>query len=147
MCDSEYIYSNPNDKRVRMVVRKEDGSVTSKSYPRVIMEQYLGRELLPNEDVHHIDGDVANNSVDNLTIINHGEHQRRHSQKFFDKTAICQVCGEEFLWTAQRQQGYYSEKRANRNRIISCSRKCSSYYGRMVQLNRAEEINRINGGL
>lgn len=124
------------DNRLRMSIIREDGSKTSKSYPRVIMEEYLGRELLPDEDVHHIDGDVMNNSVDNLQIIKHGEHQRLHMKQYFDKQAICQVCGKQFLWTAKRQSNYYRDLRRNKKRIISCSKNCSSYVGRMTQLNR-----------
>ena len=35
---------------------------------RLLMEQKLGRLLLPHEVVHHIDGDVANNNPDNLKL-------------------------------------------------------------------------------
>ena len=31
-----------------------------------------------NYDVHHIDGDVGNNSIDNLACMLHGEHIRLH---------------------------------------------------------------------
>ena len=52
---SIYVYTN-KDGRVRAVIRNEDGSITSKSYPRILMEESLGRPLEPYEDVHHKDG-------------------------------------------------------------------------------------------
>lgn len=46
---------------------------------RVIMAQYLGRNLLETEIVHHIDGDRQNNAIGNLMLFaSHGEHRRYH---------------------------------------------------------------------
>jgi hypothetical protein len=45
---------------------------------RRVMEQHLGRQLLPDEDVHHKDGNRLNNSLDNLEVIEHSAHTRRH---------------------------------------------------------------------
>lgn len=104
------------------------------------MERYLGRELLPNEDVHHIDGDVTNNSIDNLMIIPHGEHQGQHKRIYYDKIAKCQICGKEFIWTANRQKWYHTDLNRNKLRIITCSKKCSSYYGRMNYLKRSVDL-------
>lgn len=45
---------------------------------RQIAESIAGRELLPHEVVHHIDGDHTNNHPDNLMILTATEHTRLH---------------------------------------------------------------------
>jgi hypothetical protein len=46
---------------------------------RLVMENYLGRYLDPEEVVHHIDGDVTNNDIENLMLFsNKSEHQKHH---------------------------------------------------------------------
>ena len=41
---------------------------------RWLMEQHLGRKLMSTEDVHHVDGNKQNNSLDNLQVIDHAAH-------------------------------------------------------------------------
>lgn len=45
---------------------------------QVVMEQTLGRHLLPGEVVHHIDGHKANNEPANLHLTTQSEHIREH---------------------------------------------------------------------
>ena len=45
---------------------------------RVVMERHLGRPLLPNEHVHHINEDKLDNRLENLEILGVGEHTRLH---------------------------------------------------------------------
>lgn len=46
---------------------------------RLIMENAIGRYLKKNEIVHHIDGDVTNNNLENLMYFqDNGEHIRWH---------------------------------------------------------------------
>lgn len=130
------VYTN-KDGRQRAYCIDENGKAKIVSYPRILMEEKLGRPLEPYEDVHHIDNDKTNNSLDNLSVIVHGEHQSLHAErKHFDKEVVCDVCGKKFIWTAQRQQRYYMDLRRNRARIISCSKRCSALYGRQEQLRR-----------
>ena len=46
-----------------------------------IMENIIGRKLMPNECVHHIDGNRSNNDPDNLRLMDRGEHSRLHRQQ------------------------------------------------------------------
>lgn len=121
-----YVYTN-KDGRMRQVIVTDDGRHTSKSYPRVLLEQKLGRELYPYEDVHHIDGDHTNNNLDNLEVVMHGEHQSFHAAKYIDSEEICQICGKKFIMTRKRWGYFFGE--ANRlngaNRYLTCSKSCA----------------------
>ncbi len=50
---------------------------------RLMMEEKLGRYLLPEEVVNHKDGNTLNNNIDNLELFqNNGEHIKYHIPKF-----------------------------------------------------------------
>lgn len=57
-----------------------------------------GRYVLdPNLDVHHIDGNKLNNSIDNLQIVTRSEHANIHGkQKQNRVTKVCKNCGRSF---------------------------------------------------
>lgn len=44
----------------------------------LVMEQKLGRNLTPNEQIHHINGNPSDNSPDNLMLLTAGEHTNLH---------------------------------------------------------------------
>lgn len=54
------------------------GENKGRSVHVVLMEERLGRRLLPDEVVHHIDRDRSNNSIDNLALVTRSGHARLH---------------------------------------------------------------------
>lgn len=122
------------DGRLRVYVKKTGKTI---SYPKYLMEKELGRELTPDEVVHHKDENPLNNDISNLMIMSQRDHAAIHARKYYDTMATCDWCGKEFLWTGKQQQYFYSNQR-NHSYGASrpfCSRACSGSYGRQVQMN------------
>jgi hypothetical protein len=64
-------------KNGRAYVRLADGTWQRRN--RYVMEQTLGRPLLPSEIVHHKDSDPANDAPDNLEVYeSHHDHLMKH---------------------------------------------------------------------
>ena len=80
------------DGRMRVYIK---GSQKVISYPKYVMEKYLGRKLKDNEQVHHKDGNPLNNDIDNLEVLTFEEHLNVHAdenRKYYDKIMVCPWC-------------------------------------------------------
>lgn len=119
------------DGRFRCILIK-DGIRKTISYPRMIMENHLGRSLGPDEDVHHQDGNIGNNVIQNLKVVRHTEHCRKHSTKYMGCVSSCIYCGKEFSMTARQQRDRESSSRRGKVGPF-CSRRCSGMYGTDIQ--------------
>jgi hypothetical protein len=116
-----------------MSIYFEDGTKSTKSYPKWLMEQKLGRELHPTkETIDHIDGDFTNNDFSNLRIVPMGKHAKEDSVYVKDVKVICLQCGDEF---------YRRARDLDRNARLGkagpfCSKQCAGKYGASIQNGR-----------
>lgn len=87
------------DGRSHVVIR-DSGKTTSKSYPKYLMEQQLGRELMADEHVDHINDDFTDDRIENLQILTPKENNAK-ARKFHDSEEkileyVCPVCYKSF---------------------------------------------------
>ena len=134
--ETRYHVYQCSDNRTRVY-----DSVTKKvtSFPRMIMELFLGRELKENEEVHHIDGDPKNNDLTNLEVVDGTIHRRVHQTKYTDKEMTCPMCGKTFIWSAKSQLRQHQNQNRKIEKSISgpfCSKHCAGLHSRLEQLGR-----------
>lgn len=87
------------DGRKHVILVFPDGKKITKSWPRYLMEQHLGRELLPEETVDHIDNDFTNDSISNLQILTLKENVIKQHNSNKDNIYVeveCKNCGKSF---------------------------------------------------
>ena len=69
-------------KGYKFILLPKHPRANGKGYVRehiLIMEEHLGRSLLPGEVIHHVDGDKLNNCIDNLILFeSHAAHMAHH---------------------------------------------------------------------
>lgn len=72
-----------------------DGTKTTVLVHREVMEFHLGRKLLTDEVVHHVNEDPSDNRIENLQVMSRSEHTMHHHPEKWIKLVCCE-CGIEF---------------------------------------------------
>ena len=99
---------------------------TTLSYPKAIMEVYLGRRLDKHETVDHIDKNFSNNRISNLQILKRSEHASLDAKRRKELRDNCYLCGTEIILTKDQLR---------RGKVgVFCSKSCIGKYFREVQL-------------
>ncbi len=114
---------------------KEVGKTKTISFPKALMEVHLGRKLLPDETVDHIDRDKTNDELSNLAVCSRSAHCRRDSLRVRVAEVPCAYCG--ILFTPSKSQR--NKQSAEKIKVVAgpfCSKKCAGRYGQEVQMGR-----------
>lgn len=86
------IYNNGELEKISTIKKKYKnkgvGNGKIKLEHRLIMEEYIGRELAKDEIVHHIDGNKFNNDISNLQILTRSEHMKLHMNMRKEQNAM-----------------------------------------------------------
>lgn len=77
LIETKFGKANINDRGYYHIVSHKEGNFQKKLH-RLIYEDHYGVTLLSSTDIHHIDGNKTNNSIENLEAISHSQHSKMH---------------------------------------------------------------------
>jgi hypothetical protein len=78
------------------VVHYDGHTRRTQSYPRYLMENYLGRVLNDWEHVDHINDDFTDDRIENLQILLQAENNRKSTKPAETMWFTCSVCQGKF---------------------------------------------------
>lgn len=125
------------DGRQIVIIKNDDGSSRTVSWPKHIMEKHLGRPLDPNsETVDHLDFNKDNNDLSNLRIVPRDEHSADDTRRVKNIKLNCSFCKKEF----ERSPRLIRDKSKKGVGGQFCSRQCAGRYSRQLQLGLIDKM-------
>ena len=106
---------------------------------RIVIENYLGRLLNPDEVVHHKNGNKKDNRPANLEVMSNGEHVRHHHYEHGKQMVVlkCPHCGAVF----ERRKGQTFLQKGSS--FTCCSARCRGKFSMKIQVHgRTAELER-----
>jgi len=130
-------FTRSNDGRKIVIIKNDDGTSKTISYPKHLMQQYLGRELTCDETVHHKDGNHDNNDLNNLELIPRSEHSANDTRRVKKVKFHCAWCNKEF----ERSPRLVRDKAKKGKVGPFCDRTCAGKYSRHLQLKLIDKFD------
>lgn len=93
----------------------------TQSYPRYMMEQFLGRKLEVWEQVDHINEDPTDNRIENFQLLTRADNNRKSSTPAEIYQFICPICK---LWSSKPATVVRSNRKQGKKGPY-CSKRCA----------------------
>lgn len=129
------------DGREHVIIR-ENGKNKTVSYPKYLMECHLGRFLKDDETIHHKDGNVTNNDISNLEVINRSIHISQDVIRLIEQQFECPICKIKFKLIGSQLSDAISNRKQGKTGPF-CSKSCAGKYGAFIQNGKINELDVI----
>lgn len=131
-----YINNKQTGRKIVIVVDR-NGKRRTVSFPKWLMELHLGRKLDPNEcTVDHWNSNIDDNEISNLRLVPRDQHSADDTRRVKLIDFNCAWCDKPF----SRSPRLIRDKAKHNKAGPFCSKRCSSSYGRAVQLKLIEKF-------
>ena len=117
------------DGRQHIVIIHDDGCRQTKSYPKHLLEQKIGRELVGDETCDHKDEDFTNDNRSNLQVLTRSENASKSATKAIG-LFTCALCNTQFEPSRHQRTARAKEKPGP-----FCSKSCATKHthGAVIQ--------------
>lgn len=122
------------DNRKHVVLYYNTNKKKTVSYAKYLMEKHIGRLLIDDETVDHIDEDFTNDSIENLQILSREENAKKSVRFTAMRVCICLQCGKEFK---MKERDYFNNQINKGKAGPFCGRSCA---GRWSMLGRKRKV-------